>query len=135
MKLTKGNTGTNQTPNIPERVVNGTVDGTMLGVDKLSDQQRRTFLSNSQTKAENNPTDNKQRDFVSNGNHRDAKEHNHAPDDNADATTEVVGHIRYDRNGKHRTNGHGRRKKSKSRAFGIVVCLESVSMSLVQAIK
>ena len=80
-----------------------------------------TYLRNTQPKPKNDAADDEQRNLVSNGDHHDSKEHDHAADDDTEATATDVCYVGYDGNSEDGADGHGRCEETERRSFGVVV--------------
>jgi hypothetical protein len=120
---TQSDPGTNKIAHIPQCVVNGTVGGSVLRMNKFDHKKRRAFLlqpqlvieypraywaqsnlCNSQAESKDHATNDKQGNMKTDGNHNDTAYHNYTAHNYTSTSTEDVCHVWNHRNGKHGTN-------------------------------
>ena len=117
-----GQPGGNDTAEVPRAVVDGGVDGTVLGVNQLGDEQRSGTVGNGDTKTDEETSGNKHLDVVTDGLENDTGDHDAATGDDTNTTAEAVGDVRSDSEGDERTDGHDGVEKTTSGRVRVVEC-------------
>jgi hypothetical protein len=108
----EGYPGADEGAEIPESIVDGRVDGTVLRVHKLCDQEGSGAVSDGDAETEQEATHDEHGDVEAHGEQGNSHEHDGATDYHSHAAAEDIGTVRNDWDGQHRAHGHGSRQET-----------------------
>ena len=108
--------GGNDGAEVPGGVVDGSENGSVLGVHELSDQERRRPVGDRNTESEEEASGHEHAEVDGDGLEHDTENHDHTSDEHTRASPEDIGNVWHERNGAKRADGHDTAKKTKERA-------------------
>ena len=109
---------------VPGGVVDGSKDGTVLGVSELGDEKRGCSVGDGHAETNEEAGSDEHAEVDRDGLQSDTEAHDYTADHDTHASTQAVGDVWHEGNGADGTNGHDAREETEERAGRVVeVCL------------
>lgn len=116
----KRHPGADERAQVPQRVVDGGIDGAVLRVHELGDEQRRRAVRDGDAEAEQQAAHDEERNVHAQREQHDADDHDGAADDDAGAPPEEVRAVRHKGDGEHAADGEGGGDEAEDGGAGVV---------------